>query len=100
MLALDKAPFPTKDESLVAKVGACTTCPKRTGNAPELFPDVKSGDVCTDRSASAKKRDAALDRKREEAIAAKGHTVISGKAAKKVFPHWDSPASVVARRPV
>jgi ParB/RepB/Spo0J family partition protein len=85
MLALDKAPFPIKDESLVAKVGACTTCPKRTGNAPDLFPDVKSGDVCTDSECFGKKRDAALDRKREEAIAA-GQHVITGKAAKEIMP--------------
>jgi upstream activation factor subunit UAF30 len=27
---------------------ACGECPKRTGNQPELFADVKSADVCTD----------------------------------------------------
>lgn len=85
MLALDKAPFSTKDEKLVPKAGPCTTCPKRTGNAPELFADVKSGDVCTDPACFKLKRIAAVDVRKAAAIAA-GQTVISGKAAKQVKP--------------
>lgn len=46
MLRLAGAPFPTKDETLPG--GPCTTCPKRTGNQPELFEDVKGTDLCTD----------------------------------------------------
>lgn len=86
MLALDKAPFATDDAKLVAKAGPCTTCPKRTGNAPELFPDVKSGDVCTDPACFKLKRIATVDVKKAAAIAA-GQEVLSGKAAKKVKPH-------------
>lgn len=47
-LDLAKAPFDTKDEKLVPQAGACTTCPKRTGNSPMLFPEIKSGETCTD----------------------------------------------------
>jgi ParB/RepB/Spo0J family partition protein len=86
MLALDKAPFSTKDEKLVTKAGPCTTCPKRTGNAPELFADVKSGDMCTDPPCFSAKRSAHMDRVKEAAIA-DGRTVITGKAAAKIKPY-------------
>jgi hypothetical protein len=48
MLQLKDAPFDLTDAKLVAKAGACAACPKRTGNQPELFADVKAKDVCTD----------------------------------------------------
>lgn len=48
MLRLDQAPFDRKLPTLVAAAGACTVCPKRTGNQSELFADVKSPDLCTD----------------------------------------------------
>lgn len=47
-LDLTKAAFDTKDEKLLPKAGACTTCPKRTGNNAMLFPDITAGDTCTD----------------------------------------------------
>ncbi len=49
LLVLKDAPFPTDDADLVPAAGPCTTCPKRTGNAPALFEDVKSEDTCTDK---------------------------------------------------
>ncbi len=49
MLDLSSAPFPIEDPDLVPKAGACTTCPKRTGNAPDLWGDMKgSASRCTD----------------------------------------------------
>lgn len=48
MLQLASAPFDTGDAELVPKAGACTACPKRTGNQRELFGDVRGADVCTD----------------------------------------------------
>lgn len=48
MLRLDGAPFPTDDAALRPKVGACTTCSKRTGNQAELFADTSSKDMCTE----------------------------------------------------
>lgn len=47
-LGLADAPWDLKDEQLVAAAGSCTKCPKRTGNQPELFADVKVKDTCTD----------------------------------------------------
>jgi len=48
MLDLDEARFNIQDAKLVKSAGACTTCPKRTGSQPELFPDVDGADVCTE----------------------------------------------------
>jgi hypothetical protein len=58
MLQLKDAPFDVTDAALVAKAGACSTCPKRTGNQRELFGDVKSPDVCTDPVCYREKKDA------------------------------------------
>jgi ParB/RepB/Spo0J family partition protein len=86
MLALERAPFPIKDANLVPKAGACAGCPKNTGTVQELFPDVKSGDTCTDPECFNTKRLA-----HSEALAAaaraKGTEVISGKDARKIAPH-------------
>jgi ParB/RepB/Spo0J family partition protein len=86
MLALDRAPFPIKDATLHAKAGACHTCPKRSGAQPELFADLKSGDVCTDPVCFGEKRAAALARDVELAKS-KGVQVITGAEAKKVAPY-------------
>jgi ParB-like chromosome segregation protein Spo0J len=42
---LNKAPFDTQDEKLVAGCPSCQACPKRSGN---LDPSDKSPNVCTD----------------------------------------------------
>lgn len=47
-LDLNSASFSKKDPDLVPEAGPCTTCPKRTGSAPALFPDIKKKDTCTD----------------------------------------------------
>lgn len=47
ILDLHNAPWRKDDELLYPQAGPCTTCPKRTGNAPALFPGLK-GDICTD----------------------------------------------------
>lgn len=41
---LSEAPFQLADATLVAKVGACTTCPSRTGQQRELFGEIKKGE--------------------------------------------------------
>jgi ParB/RepB/Spo0J family partition protein len=66
---------------LVPAAGACTTCPKRTGTNPELFPDVKSADVCTDPKCFAAKRGAHFVQIKAQAVA-KGREVVSGKDAR------------------
>lgn len=47
-LDLKHAPFDTEDANLVPVAGACSTCPKRTGNSPLLFPEIKNRSLCTD----------------------------------------------------
>jgi len=48
-LDLTNAPFDTQDEALLPSAGSCTRCPKRTGNNPLLFPEVRQKSTCTDR---------------------------------------------------
>lgn len=64
-LDLSKAVFNTKDAALVPAAGACTTCPKRTGFIPELFPDIKKKDDCTDRNCYRSKVLAFIEQRRE-----------------------------------
>lgn len=84
MLRLDEATFDRDDAELLKPAGACTTCPKRTGNQKELFGDVKSADVCTDPDCFQKKTEA--HGVRIIAIAKKeGKPVLSPAEAKKAF---------------
>jgi ParB family chromosome partitioning protein len=48
-LDLTNAPFDPQDETLLPSAGACALCPKRTGNNPLLFPEVRQKSICTDR---------------------------------------------------
>jgi ParB/RepB/Spo0J family partition protein len=86
MTDLSTATFPINDANLLDKVGACSDCLKRTGNQPELFDDVNSKDVCTDTVCFAMKRTAHILLIQKEAEE-KGHLVLTGKDAKKVFPN-------------
>jgi ParB/RepB/Spo0J family partition protein len=86
MLRLAEAPFDRKDAALVPAAGPCGACPKRSGNQPELFGDVRGADVCTDPSCFAAKRAASMARRQAEAKA-KGVPVIVGAAAKKLAPN-------------
>ena len=43
-----KGGFDWKDGNLLKGVPACTACPKLSGNAPGLYPDLKSKTMCTD----------------------------------------------------
>jgi len=89
MLRLATAPFKPSDADLLPGVGPCTTCPKRTGNAGELFDDIKGPDTCTDPKCFERKAAAHKDRVIEEAQA-KGQKVIDGDAAKKIFAYRHS----------
>lgn len=84
-LDLSEAPFPTKDEKLNG-VGPCTTCPKRSGNAPELFPEIKKKDTCTDPACFAGKV-RAFGQRELERLKAEGVEVITGAEAKKIAPN-------------
>ena len=86
MLRLKEAPFDQKLADLVPAAGPCGSCPKRTGNQPELFGDVKGADVCTDPQCFAAKR-AAWSQRIQAQAKADGRTVLSGKEAKRVAPY-------------
>lgn len=47
-LDLKNAPFDGNDANLLPAAGACSVCPKRTGNNPLLFPEIRNKSVCTD----------------------------------------------------
>jgi ParB/RepB/Spo0J family partition protein len=82
MLRLAGAPFPLSDPALTS-ASSCETCPRRTGNAPDLFDDVDSPDVCTDPDCYAEKKQAHKDREMAK-IKDAGGTVIEGEAARKL----------------
>ena len=88
MLRLADAPFPTDREDLGRNVGACGACPKRTGNQPELFGDIKGADVCTDPTCFKAKREAWGKLQLQQAKAA-GRKVITGTDAKKIAPYGE-----------
>lgn len=88
-LQLKTAVFDIKDANLAPKAGACAPCLKRSGNAPDLFGDVKGADVCTDPKCFGDKRLAHFAKAAQE-LEAKGKKVLYGEEAKKVFPDWDS----------
>lgn len=65
-LELANAPFDTGDAALLPAAGSCKECPKRSGFNPDLFPDLRKGDVCTDRDCFKGKVDVLVQlRKRE-----------------------------------
>lgn len=87
MLRLAGAPFKTDDADLVPKAGPCTTCPKRTGNQPELFGDIKSADVCTDPKCFNDKEEAAWFIKKAEASLT-GQKVLNAKEVQEIFMRY------------
>jgi ParB family chromosome partitioning protein len=45
LLDLTNAPFDPQDENLLPPAGSCAKCPKRTGNNPLLFPEVRQKSI-------------------------------------------------------
>uniref|UniRef100_UPI002585462C chromosome partitioning protein ParB n=1 Tax=Comamonas sp. TaxID=34028 RepID=UPI002585462C len=86
MLNLDKARFNITDASLVSNAGSCMLCSKRTGANPDLYEDIDSADVCTDRSCFESKTEAHTAQQ-VEAAQAKGQTVIFGREAEDLAVH-------------
>lgn len=84
MLRIDGKAFPIDDDQLVPKAGACSHCPKRTGNQVELFADAKSPDLCTD-PACFKQKQKAYFPIRTKAHKDAGGEVLQGKAAKSAL---------------
>jgi ParB family chromosome partitioning protein len=66
-LDLSRAPFDMDDASLVPEAGSCSTCPKRSGASPMLFPDLKAkGETCTDPICLESKCQALIARQQEK----------------------------------
>ena len=84
MRELKGAPFDQKDPKLNPEMGPCTTCPLRTGNSPEIFGDVKRGDICTNPACFEVKRLAARKIALDAAVA-KGFKVLDEKKSEKLF---------------
>jgi len=82
-LKLAAAPFDPKDAALVPEAGACTSCPKRTGTTPALFPDVQEAETCTDGACFTRKLDAHVAAR---VAAAKGSVVKLSRAYGTVAP--------------
>jgi hypothetical protein len=84
MATLKGAPFAVEDAALDKKAGACHTCPKRSGNMKELFPDIGSPDVCTDVLCFKGKKEALFAQK-ETAARENGQRVMTEKEYQKVY---------------
>lgn len=83
MLDLLEAPFDLKDAKLLGAAGSCAKCPKRTGNQPDLYPEIKSADVCTDPDCFGEKR-AAYYAHQLVVANKKGITVYEGEEARAI----------------
>lgn len=84
MLSLKTATFDLEIQGPIGGELPCSLCPKRSGNAPDLFGDVSAEDVCTDPACFAWKRDAGWAERRAEAEA-KGYQVLPDSRAKKIL---------------
>jgi ParB family chromosome partitioning protein len=81
---LDRAPFATGDAKLLPDAGACTKCPKRTGNQPRLFSDQTAADTCSDVVCFRKKVAAHHERLASE-VRASGGAVLTEQQSNAVF---------------
>jgi ParB family chromosome partitioning protein len=79
MLDIGKAPWDKASCDLVKKAGSCVACPKRTGQAKDLFDDIKVGDRCTDGECFKSKMQAHI-KNLEDSLRGSGH---------KVYGVWD-----------
>lgn len=100
-IPLSKAPFKLSDDLLLPVAGSCSSCPFNTGNATDLFEDIKKGNgMCTKPSCFKDKNEAFYEQLRikEEA---KGNKVLTAKESSDVFGYggnngmsWNSPYSL------
>lgn len=65
LMLLSKTPFKKDDAELLPAAGPCTTCQKRTGYIPALFPEIKDTDHCTDPECFNSKLDALVSLRKE-----------------------------------
>lgn len=91
------APWDPADAALAKVAGACTTCPRRAGNDPDLT-DVLEPGICTDAGCWSTKEKAHRQRQIDQLRKA-GHEVIEGEAAAQLLPQrWSDPAGLVPLR--
>lgn len=98
MRSLALAPFNQGDETLLepehdefgARIagGACTDCPRRSGNMPELLGDLKRPDICTNPGCYRRKNDVFYDRLRKVA-AKEGKRILTDDEASAIFEDGD-----------
>lgn len=115
MRSLSKADFDQADALLVVPIvddgtgeriggGACTDCPMKTGNRPELLGDFKRADLCTNPKCFAQKTDAHFARLQATA-AAEGKKILSAEEARDIFEDdkgrlwFDSPYVKLSEQP-
>jgi ParB family chromosome partitioning protein len=63
-LDLGNVPWRLEDADLLKEIGACSSCPRRTGSNPSLFTDMQNN-ICTDRGCFEKKMQAHVDKQIE-----------------------------------
>lgn len=84
---------------LLAAAGSCSKCPKRSGNQPLVFVDVKSADVCTDPDCFEEKR--AAQYAKVIVIANKtGVPVLEGDEAKQINAYVRGSEFVAGNTPI
>lgn len=94
MLDLKTTVFKVADAKLLVTAGACTTCPKRTGNQPEVFAGI-SADVCTDPDCFKEKRAAHFAATIVKANK-QGIPVLEGSEGQNALPNsWDHNCELV-----
>lgn len=94
MLDLKIAVFKTTDAKLLVSAGSCSSCPKRTGNQPEVFSGI-SADVCTDPDCFKEKRGAHFAATIVSANK-QGIPVLDGEDGTKALPpSWDHSSEFV-----
>lgn len=102
---LDKAPFDLKklysgdvkrkgSTLMLASRGSCAECKFRSGNCKELYPELKSANVCTEPDCYAGKVKADTEEKLASAKA-KGQQILAPETSRKLFPSYSSGDSPV-----
>jgi ParB family transcriptional regulator, chromosome partitioning protein len=84
-LDLKNAPFDVNDANLLTSAGPCSTCPKRTGNNPLLFPEIRNKSLCTDPTCYQAKIQT-LVQVRVEPLVKEGHKPVRITSA----PYWQA----------
>lgn len=94
-LRLSSAPWSLDDGELLPSAGACSSCPKRTSCAPELFEELKAPS-CTDAHCWAEKL-AAHNARADERLAARGMTVLGAAKSGRALDRYGKAKKGYAR---